>query len=25
MKDGSPGGLFIGARFDDGQTVGNWE
>lgn len=25
MKDGSPGGLFIGARFDDGKTVGNWE
>lgn len=25
MKDGSPGGLFIGARFDDGRVVGNWE
>lgn len=25
MKDGSPGGLFIGARFDDGKTVGRWE
>lgn len=25
MKDGSPGGLFIGARFDDGNVVGRWE
>jgi hypothetical protein len=25
MKDGSPGGLFIGAVFNDGKTVGNWE
>lgn len=25
MKDGSPGGLFIGARFDDGKTIGRWE
>ena len=25
MKDGSPGGLFIGARFADGQTIGRWE
>lgn len=25
MKDGSPGGLFIGARFDDGKVVGRWE
>jgi hypothetical protein len=25
MKDGSPGGLFIGARFDDGEVVGRWE
>lgn len=25
MKDGSPGGLFIGARFTDGSTVGRWE
>jgi hypothetical protein len=25
MKDGSPGGLFIGARFDGGKTVGRWE
>ncbi len=25
MKDGSPGGLFIGAQFSDGKTVGRWE
>ena len=25
MKDGSPGGLFISAVFNDGKTVGNWE
>lgn len=25
MKDGSPGGLFVGARFADGKTVGRWE
>jgi Family of unknown function (DUF6152) len=25
MKDGTPGGSFIGARFDDGHTVGRWE
>jgi len=25
MKDGSPGGLFIGARFADGKTIGRWE
>jgi hypothetical protein len=25
MKDGSPGGLLIGAAFTDGKTVGNWE
>lgn len=25
MKDGSPGGLFIGAVFDDGKIVGNWD
>ena len=25
MKDGAPGGLFIGAVFNDGKTVGNWE
>ena len=24
MKDGSPGGLFVGAKFDDGKTIGNW-
>jgi hypothetical protein len=25
MKDGSPAGMFIGARFDaDGKTVGRW-
>jgi hypothetical protein len=26
MRDGAPGGRFIGARFDaDGRTVGRWE
>lgn len=25
MKDGSPGGLFIGARFSDGKIIGRWE
>ena len=25
MKDGSPGGLFVGARFENGDTVGRWE
>ena len=25
MKDGSPGGLFIGAKFADGEIVGRWE
>jgi hypothetical protein len=25
MKDGSPGGSFIGARFEDGHTVGRWQ
>jgi hypothetical protein len=25
MKDGSTGGLFIGAKFADGKTLGNWE
>lgn len=25
MLDGSPAGLFIGARFDDGTTVGRWQ
>lgn len=25
MKDGSPGGLFVGAMFADGETVGRWE
>ncbi|MGP1609340.1 MAG: DUF6152 family protein [Burkholderiales bacterium] len=25
MRDGSPGGAFIGARFPDGSTVGRWE
>ena len=25
MKDGSPGGLFIGAKFTDGKVVGRWE
>src|SRR5262249_57078311 len=25
MKDGSAAGQFIGAKFADGKTVGNWE
>lgn len=25
MKDGSPAGSFIAARFEDGTVVGNWE
>jgi hypothetical protein len=25
MRDGTPGGAFIGARFADGKTVGRWE
>jgi hypothetical protein len=25
MKDGSPGGLFIGARFEDGKVIGRWD
>lgn len=26
MRDGAPGGRFIGARFDaDGRTIGRWE
>ena len=25
MKDGTPGGSFIGAQFADGHTVGRWE
>jgi len=25
MKDGQPGGQFIGAKFADGKTIGNWE
>ena len=25
MKDGSPGGQFIGAKFADGHTIGNWD
>jgi hypothetical protein len=25
MKDGSTGGQFIGAKFSDGHTVGNWD
>ncbi|HUQ52299.1 MAG TPA: DUF6152 family protein, partial [Gammaproteobacteria bacterium] len=26
MRDGAPGGRFIGARFDaDGHTIGRWE
>lgn len=25
MADGAPGGLFIGARFEDGTTVGRWQ
>jgi hypothetical protein len=26
MKDGAPGGRFIGARFDaDGRTIGRWQ
>ncbi|NBS24964.1 MAG: hypothetical protein EBS81_01435 [Gammaproteobacteria bacterium] len=24
MKDGSPGGLFVGARFPDGNIIGRW-
>lgn len=24
MKDGSPGGQFVAAKFDDGKTIGNW-
>ena len=24
MLDGSPAGLFVGARFEDGSTVGRW-
>jgi hypothetical protein len=24
MKDGSTGGLFIGAKLSDGKTLGNW-
>jgi Family of unknown function (DUF6152) len=24
MKDGSTGGLFVGAKFADGKTIGNW-
>jgi len=24
MKDGSPGGLFVGAKLPDGKTLGNW-
>ncbi|MDG2175542.1 MAG: DUF6152 family protein [Gammaproteobacteria bacterium] len=24
MVDGSPGGLFVGARFSDGETIGRW-
>lgn len=25
MKDGSPAGGFVGARFADGSTLGNWQ
>ena len=25
MKDGSTGGQFIGAKFADGKTIGNWD
>lgn len=25
MKDGSAAGLFVGARFADGKTIGRWE
>lgn len=25
MKDGTPGGNFVGARFADGRTLGRWE
>lgn len=25
MKDGSPGGLFVGARLADGKTIGRWD
>jgi len=25
MRDGSPAGSFIAAKFDDGKTVGRWE
>src|SRR6266550_2074865 len=25
MKDGSAGGQFIGAKFADGKTLGNWD
>ena len=25
MRDGSPAGGFVGAKFDDGSVVGNWE
>ncbi len=25
MKDGTPGGNFVGAQFEDGHTVGRWE
>lgn len=25
MKDGSTGGQFIGAKFTDGTTIGNWD
>lgn len=24
MRDGSPAGGFIGAKFEDGRTIGNW-
>jgi hypothetical protein len=25
MKDGTPAGSFVGARFVDGKTIGRWE
>jgi hypothetical protein len=25
MRDGTPGGAFVGARFPDGTTIGRWD
>jgi Family of unknown function (DUF6152) len=25
MRDGTPAGLFVGAKFSDGKTLGRWE